>query len=122
MGDEYNFNYKDTRYEELVDCATSYFGDAQDLVKFSRSVDRFGNRLSNEGYRVIMGILPPEGKAMTDLFKYYSTTNSISGENIEMLARLILAVAEDVKEIRELDAPPIKELLAEIAEKAEELR
>ena len=114
MTDEFDFVFKDVDFEKMAKLdASSYRAD--DLIKMSRKVDRFGNKMHNdEGNKIMIGVVTPD-----DYFKFYSNINPLNGATIEMLARLIWKTCEEIKIARDLDESPIKDVLKIIAEEVE---
>jgi hypothetical protein len=113
LTDEFDFEFKDVDFEKMVKLDASSYR-AEDLIKMSRKVDRFGNKIHGEGCHIMIGIVTPD-----DYFKFYSNMNPLHGATIEMLARLILKTCEEIKIARDLDESPVKEVLNVIAEEIE---
>ena len=113
MADEFDFEFKDTEFEKMAKInANSYRAD--DLIKMSRKVDKFGNKMHDEGNKIMIGVVTPD-----DYFKFYSNTNPMNRASIEMIARLIVKTCDEIKIAKDLDAPPFKEVLEAIAEEVE---
>jgi hypothetical protein len=108
LTDEFDFEFKDVDFEKMAKLDASSYR-AEDLIKMSRKVDRFGNKMHGEGCYVMIGIVTPD-----DYFKFYSNINPLRGATIEMLARLILKTCEERKIAKDLDELPINDVLQAI--------
>lgn len=108
MTDEFDFEFKDTEFEKMAKLDASSYR-AEDLIKMSRKVDRFGNKIHGEGCYVMIGIVTHD-----DYFKFYSNINPVHGATIEMLARLIKKNCEEIKIAKDLDELPIIDVLQAI--------
>lgn len=108
MTDEFDFEFKDVDFEKMAKLDASSYR-AEDLIKMSRKVDRFGNKIHGEGCHIMIGIVTPD-----DYFKFYSNINPLHGATIEMIARLILKTCGEIKIAKDLDELPIIDVLQAI--------
>ena len=113
MTDEFDFEFHDEDFEKMVKINASSWR-AKELINMSRKVDRFGNKMHDDGCRIMIGVVTQD-----DYFKFYSDINPLNSATPEMLARLILKTCEEIKIAQKLDESPLKEVLKWISEEAE---
>lgn len=114
MGDEFDFEFHDVEFEELVKNSVPSY-KAKELIKMSRAVDKFGNKMDGEGYRVMVGLID----GSDDLFKFYSNMNPMNQITLEMLARLVKKTCDEIQQIKNLDESPMKEIVQMLKEEIE---
>ena len=116
MEEDFEIEFHDTEFEEMVKATGLSSYREKDLLKMSRSVDKFGNKWSAESCHVVIGIITQD-----DFFKLYSNRNLLHVDTLKMMARLIKAISLENQERYDLKDKPYKEILKEIEQEIEDM-